>query len=68
MNTRDTQKARDMLVLKNDTHLVFFEADQMLEAAAFRRNHPEFKRRRIVRVLQMLPSNVTIGELMLREN
>ena len=48
-----------MLRLQNETQVVFFPMNAMVWAKGFRHAWPEFKRRRIVDVLQLKPSVVT---------
>ena len=50
-----------MLRLMNNSHVVFFPVDAMDQAKAFRSNHPEFARKRIVDVLQLQPSKIQYG-------
>jgi hypothetical protein len=53
------------LRLRNATHLVEFpdNGPGMLQAVAFRRLHPQFKRRRIRHILQMCPEQVSLGDI-----
>ena len=52
-----------MYRIQNDTHVVFFPSNNIAWAYNFRRAYPEFKRRRIVGVLQMHPSEVIYGNI-----
>lgn len=54
------------LLIRNATHFANFpdHGAGMMQAQAFRRSHPEFKRCRIKSILQMHPSRVPMGEVM----
>lgn len=57
-------KAR--LHLRNPTHMVEWPDNNtgQLQARAFRRSHPEFKRRKLRRVLQAWPEQVPCGVIL----
>lgn len=50
--------------IRNNTHMIEFpfSAEGLKQAQQFRRDNPEFKRRHIRDVLQLLPSEVPLGE------
>lgn len=52
--------------LQNDTHLIEWADNNggRLQAEAFRKNHPEFKGRKIRSILQLRPSEVPCGEIL----
>lgn len=52
-----------VLILKNQTHFVQFPDNNtgMMQIKAFRQSHPEFKRRKIRAVLQLMPEKVQMG-------
>jgi hypothetical protein len=50
-----------MLMIKNQTHVVFFPLEHRQLALAFRRQHPEYKGRRIRDIIQAYPSRVQYG-------
>lgn len=56
---------KSRLHLQNATHMVEWSDNNggMLQAKAFRSNHPAFKRRRIKRVLQVYPERVPCGDI-----
>jgi hypothetical protein len=53
-----------MLKLENETHVIFFHVGQMKQAKQYRRDHPEFKRRRITEILQAgyVPMETLLGK------
>lgn len=56
-----------MFMLANHTDVVFFPHESGLDlAAAFRRTHAAFKRRRIRHIIQARPDLVTVGVPMAR--
>jgi hypothetical protein len=51
--------------INNNTHMVEFPAtaEGHKQAKQFRINHPEFKKRHIISVLQLMPDEIEIGKI-----
>lgn len=54
---------KSRLHIRNDTHMVEWSDNStgLMQARAFRRSHPEFKRRRIRAVIQAFPTKIACG-------
>lgn len=56
---------KSRLHIQNDSHMAEWPDNQtgLMQAKAFRRSHPQFKRRRIRKIIQAYPLRVECGTI-----